>query len=309
MPRVRDAHGEGVEAVVIAVASGKGGTGKTTVAVNLALVLGDVQFIDCDVEEPNAHLFLKPDLTEKTPARVMVPEIIEEKCTFCGKCQEVCAFNSIVVIPPNDALKGGVLVFPNLCHSCGACFLLCPEGAIREVHREIGVVEAGWAGAIRFAHGRLHVGEAMSPPLIRQVKKYIDRTRTTLIDAPPGTSCPVINALEGSDYCLLVTEPTPFGLNDLVLAVEVLKVMGIPHGLVINRCDIGDGGVDAYARANAIPVLMRIPFDRTIAELYSRGINIVEKDGAYAEKFRALFKDIKNHYETDCGHQRKRGHG
>lgn len=295
--------------MVIAVASGKGGTGKTTVAVNLALALGDVQLIDCDVEEPNAHLFLKPDLTEKTPAQVMVPEIIEEKCTLCGRCQEVCAFNSLAVIPPNDALKGGVLVFPNLCHSCGACFLLCPEGAIREVHREIGVVETGRAGTIRFAHGRLHVGEAMSPLLIRQVKKHIDRTRTTLIDAPPGTSCPVINAIEGSDYCLLVTEPTPFGLNDLVLAVEVLRVMGIPHGLVINRCDIGDDGVESYARVNGIPVLMRIPFDRTIAELYSRGLNVVETDREYAEKFRALFKDIKKHVETDCGHQRQRRHG
>jgi MinD superfamily P-loop ATPase len=295
--------------VVIAVASGKGGTGKTTVAVSLALVLGDVQFIDCDVEEPNAHLFLKPALTEKTPARVMVPEVIEERCTYCGKCAEVCAFNCIAVIPPNAGLKGGVLVFPNLCHSCGACSLLCPEGAIRESHREIGVVESGQAGAMRFAHGRLHIGEAMSPPLIRQVKGHIDPTRTTIIDAPPGTSCPVINALEGSDYCVLVTEPTPFGLYDLVLAVEVLRVMGIPHGLVINRCDIGDGGVENYARQNGIPVLMRIPFDRTIAELYSRGINMVEKDGDYAEKFRALFKEIKNHYETDCGHQRKRGHG
>ena len=295
--------------MVIAVASGKGGTGKTTVAVNLALVLGDVQLLDCDVEEPNAHLFLKPKIAEQTPARVMVPEIIEEKCTYCGKCAEVCAFNAIAVIPPRAGLKGGVLAFPNLCHSCGACFLLCPEGAIREVPREIGVVEAGWAGAIRFVHGRLHVSEAMSPPLIRQVKKHIDRTRTTLIDAPPGTSCPVISALEGSDYCLLVTEPTPFGLNDLILAVEVLRVMGIPHGLVINRCDIGDDGVESYAKANGIPVLMRIPFDRTIAELYSRGLNIVETDGKYAEKFRGLYEAIRNHYEADRGDQRQRRHG
>jgi MinD superfamily P-loop ATPase len=309
MPRVRDAHGEGVDAVVIAVASGKGGTGKTTVAVNLALALGDVQFIDCDVEEPNAHLFLKPILTEKTPARSMVPEIIEERCAYCGKCAEVCAFNCIAVIPPNAGMKGGVLVFPNLCHSCGACSLLCPEGAIREAHREIGVVEAGQTGAIRFAHGRLHVGEAMSPPLIRQVKKHVDRTRTTIIDAPPGTSCPVINALEGSDYCLLVTEPTPFGLNDLVLAVEVLKVMGIPHGLVINRCDIGDEGVETYARDNGIPVLMRIPFNRAIAELYSRGLNIVEAEETYAGKFRGLYEAIRKHYEADRGHQRQRRHG
>jgi MinD superfamily P-loop ATPase len=308
---VRLDHDKGVAAVVITVASGKGGTGKTTVAVNLALVLGDVQFIDCDVEEPNAHLFLKPDMTETTPARVMVPEIIEERCTHCGKCAEVCAFNAIAVIPPNAGLKGGVLVFTNLCHSCGGCVLLCPEGAIREVHREIGVVETGRAGAIHFAHGRLHVGEAMSPPLIRQVKKHVDRTRsrTSIIDAPPGTSCPVINALEGSDYCLLVTEPTPFGLNDLTLAVEVLRVLGIPHGLVINRCDIGDEAVESYARDNGIPVLMRIPFDREIAERYSRGLNIVETDGTYAKEFRRLFEAIRNHHEADRDHQRKRRHG
>lgn len=149
----------------------------------------------------------------------------------------------------------------------------------------------------------------MSPPLIRQVKKHIDRTRTTLIDAPPGTSCPVINALEGSDYCLLVTEPTPFGLNDLILAVEVLRVMGIPHGLVINRCDIGDDGVESYARDNGIPVLMRIPFDRTIAELYSRGLNIVDHSEGYANPFRALFKDIANHAEANRHHQRQGRHG
>jgi len=295
--------------MVIAIASGKGGTGKTTVAVNLARVLGDVQFLDCDVEEPNAHLFLKPDLAERIPARVMVPEIIEEKCTYCGKCAEVCAFNAIAVIAPKDALKGSVLVFPNLCHSCGGCFLLCPEGAIREVPREIGVVETGRAGAVRFVHGRLNVGEAMSPPLIRQVKKHVDRTRTTLIDAPPGTSCPVITSLEGSDYCLLVTEPTPFGLNDLVLAVEVLRVMGIPHGLVINRCDIGDDGVESYAKANGIPVLMSIPFDREIAEGYSRGLIAVDGSGAYAEKFRGLYEAIRNHYEANRHHQRQRRHG
>lgn len=239
----------------------------------------------------------------------MVPEIIEEKCTYCGKCAEVCAFNAIAVIAPKDALKGSVLVFPNLCHSCGGCFLLCPEGAIREVPREIGVVETGRAGAVRFVHGRLNVGEAMSPPLIRQVKKHVDRTRTTLIDAPPGTSCPVITSLEGSDYCLLVTEPTPFGLNDLVLAVEVLRVMGIPHGLVINRCDIGDDGVESYAKANGIPVLMSIPFDREIAEGYSRGLIAVDGSGAYAEKFRGLYEAIRNHYEADRGHQRQRRHG
>ncbi|MBN1527120.1 MAG: ATP-binding protein [Candidatus Omnitrophica bacterium] len=279
--------------MIISVASGKGGTGKTTVAVNLALSLNNVQFLDCDVEEPNAHIFLKPEIKEAFPAFIPVPEVDEAKCNTCGKCQKVCEYHAIAVIPSAGASKGSVLIFPHLCHGCGACSLLCPQKAIKEIDKEIGVVEAGTSGDIRFIHGKLNVGEIMSPPLIRQVKKHIDRARTVIIDAPPGTSCPVIAAVKDSDYCILVTEPTPFGLNDLVLAVEVLRKLKIPFGVVINRSDIGDDKVDRYCRGNKIPVLLRIPFDREIALLYSRGIPLVREKAEYKEKFRVMFDTIE----------------
>ncbi|MFA6079218.1 MAG: ATP-binding protein [Candidatus Omnitrophota bacterium] len=278
--------------MIISVASGKGGTGKTTIAVNLALSLNDVQLLDCDVEEPNAHIFLKPDIKEKFSAFISVPEIDAAKCNTCGRCREVCEYHAIAVIPSNDERKGSVLVFPHLCHGCGACSLLCPQKAIREVDKEIGVVEIGRALGMQFIHGKLNVGEIMSPPLIRQVKEYINPTRTVIIDAPPGTSCPVIAAVRQSDYCVLVTEPTPFGLNDLVLAVEVLRKLKTPFGVVINRSDIGDDKVDQYCQDNKIPILLRIPFDRNIAFLYSRGIPLVQEMPAYKEEFKKMFAVI-----------------
>lgn len=275
--------------MIISVASGKGGTGKTTIAVNLALSLKNVQFLDCDVEEPNAHIFLKPEITQRLPAFIPIPEVDEEKCNTCGRCREVCAYHAIAVIPSTVEEKGRVLIFPHLCHGCGACSLLCPQKAIREVNKEIGIVEIGKAYGMEFIHGKLNVGQIMSPPLIRQVEEHIDSSKTVIIDAPPGTSCPVIAAVKKSDYCILVTEPTPFGLNDLVLAVEVLRKMKIPLGVVINRFDIGDGKVDKFCQDSNIPVLMRIPFDREIAVLYSRGIPIVREKPEYKEKFRKMF--------------------
>ncbi len=278
--------------MIISVASGKGGTGKTTIAVNLALSLGDVQFLDCDVEEPNAHIFLKPEMEEKLSAYIPIPEVDEAKCDTCGKCREACAYHAIAVIPPIDSVKGSVLVFPHLCHGCGACSLLCPQKAIKEVNKEIGVVEIGTSGNMQFIHGKLNVGEIMSPPLIRQVENHIDPSKTVIIDAPPGTSCPVIAAIKKSDYCILVTEPTPFGLNDLVLAVEVLRKLKIPFGVVINRSDIGDDKVDQYCQDNDIPALLRIPFDREIALLYSRGISIIQEKPEYKEKFQKMYATI-----------------
>ncbi len=278
--------------MIISIASGKGGTGKTTIAINLALSLKNVEFLDCDVEEPNGHIFLKPKIKAQKKAIIPIPEINEAECTYCGKCREVCEYHAIVVVPSSENRKGNVLIFPHLCHGCGACSMLCPEKAIREVNKEIGVIESGEKDGMQFIHGRLNTTEAMSPPVIRQVKQYIDLTKTVIIDAPPGTSCPVITAVKGSDFCVLVTEPTPFGLNDLILAVEVLRKIKIPFGVVINRADIGNGKVEDYCEKENIPVLMKIPFSREIAVSYSEGIPIVEKDQSYRNEFINLFLNI-----------------
>ena len=272
--------------MIIAVASGKGGTGKTTIAVSLALVLLDAQLLDCDVEEPNSHIFLSPNISGREDIPILVPEVDETKCTFCGRCSEVCAYNAIAV------LGNHTLVFPELCHGCGACSYLCPERAIEEVPRNIGTVETGTGRNLSFAHGILNIGEAMSPPLIRAVKRHEDRETITIIDAPPGTSCPVIASIRGSDFCILVTEPTPFGLNDFTLSVEVLRKIGIPFGAVINRCDIGNDETARYCKAEKIPVLMEIPFHREIAKAYSQGIPIVEALPEYRGRFIDMYNSV-----------------
>jgi len=277
--------------MIISVASGKGGTGKTLVATSLALSLIDnykVQLLDCDVEEPNANILLHLALNQSQPVYIPIPKVDETKCTYCGKCAEVCAYNAIAVI------KEKVLVFPELCHGCGACSYLCPESAITEEGREVGIVERGNSGNLELVQGRLAIGEAMAPPVIREVKKYIDPANIVIIDVPPGTSCPVIEAVKGSDFCLLVTEPTPFGLNDLALAVEVVKKLGIPCGVVINRVGIGNQEVEQYCHREGIPILVRIPLDRNIALLYSKGISLVEGMPRWREQFVRLFRDIKD---------------
>lgn len=276
--------------MIISIASGKGGTGKTTVATNLALSLGKgVRLLDCDVEEPNCHLFLQPQLTETEEVTTMIPVVRQESCTGCKKCAEICRFRALTVV------AGKVLVFPELCHSCGGCVEVCPEQAIDEGQRVLGVMESGRCGDLAFRHGRLRVGEAMAPPLIRKVRAADSGSGLVIIDAPPGTSCPVITAMRGADFILLVTEPTPFGLHDLQLAVEAVQVLGIPCGLVINRADLGDDRVREYARRQKLPVLLEIPYDREIAEAYSRGIPAVQAMPEWAERFRRLHAGIVEH--------------
>jgi MinD superfamily P-loop ATPase len=273
--------------VIICIASGKGGTGKTTIATNLAVSLdGGVQLLDCDVEEPNAHLFMQPQINQTEIVAIPVPEVDLDRCDFCGECGEICQFSAITVIGKK------VLTFPELCHSCKGCMMVCPREAISERGRALGVLETGSSGSVEFVHGLLRVGEAMSPPLINRVKEHIDPERIAIIDAPPGTSCPVIVAMKGSHFAILVTEPTPFGLNDLKLAVGAVRTLEIPLGIIINRCDVGDDQVATYAREEGIPILMEIPNDRKIAEAYSRGIMMVDMKPEMKDRFRAVYKRI-----------------
>ena len=276
----------------IAIASGKGGTGKTTVAANLVLSLQNGQYIDCDVEAPNGHLFLKPEIRERTSVGIPVPRIDQDVCTLCGDCAEFCEFNALAVS------RNRVMVFAELCHGCGVCSRVCPEaGAITEIQRYIGEVALGEVtgedGPIAFAQGSLDIGEHSPVPLIAAAKRCAQEERTLVLDAPPGTACPMVETVRGADYCLLVTEPTPFGLNDLQLAVEVTRTLGVPFGLVINRCDLGDDAVREYCRAEGIPVLMEIPFERSLAEAYSHGIPWVEADPSFRKRFQALHERIR----------------
>jgi MinD superfamily P-loop ATPase len=276
--------------MIISIASGKGGTGKTLVATSLAFSLKDrqkVQLIDCDVEEPNDHILMKPEFTGSESVLISVPKVDESRCTYCGKCAQVCAYHAIAVLDEH------VLTFHQLCHGCGACSYLCPEKAISEEGREIGIIELGQSDGVAFVHGKLTVGEALAPPVIRKVKDKANHNGTVIIDVSPGTSCPVVEAIKGSDFCLLVTEPTPFGLNDLMLAVETVRELNIPCGVVLNRAGVGDAGVEEYCRKENIPVLLTIPLNTEIARLYSRGTTLVEGMPEWKERFVALFDGIR----------------
>ncbi|PLV59083.1 ATP-binding protein [Thermotoga sp. KOL6] len=278
--------------MIITVLSGKGGTGKTTVATNLAWVLSfewKVQLLDADVEEPNAHLFLSPQIDETKSVEILIPKVNQTVCTKCGECAKACQFGAISVF------KAGVMVFESLCHGCGACSMICPERAITEIPKPIGQIKLGEAlNDIRFGMGVLNIGEPSGVKIIRELKKNIDTSAdVVIIDAPPGTSCSVVESLRGADFALLVTEPTPFGLHDVRMAAELVAEMGIKSGIVVNRDSEGFNGIDLFSKESGIPILMRIPYDTRIAELYSRGILLSAQLPEWKTKFTELFKEIK----------------
>jgi len=282
--------------VILAVASGKGGTGKTTVAVNLALCSPKpVRLLDCDVEEPNCHIFLKPSIHAREAVSLPVPFVDEAKCNACGECARFCQYHAIV------SLRTGALVFPELCHGCGGCAKVCPTGAITEVTWEIGVVETGVGKGVQIVQGRLNIGHPMAPPVIHAVKRHTSPEALSIIDCPPGTSCPVVAAMRGSDYVLLVTEPTPFGLHDLKLAVATTRQLGIPFGVVINRADVGDARVAEYCRSEGIQILLEIPEDRRIAEAYSCGKTAVEAIPGMREVFTDLLARVAPRLKRERG--------
>jgi MinD superfamily P-loop ATPase len=274
----------------IAVASGKGGTGKTSVATSLALIAAQgrekVVYADCDVEEPNGAIFLKPIIDEDLPVNTEVPVIDQALCTNCGVCAQICQYKALACTGQK------VLVFPEMCHACGGCWLACPAKAIRPQPRTIGRLQSGQAGNVLFVQGVINVGEMMSPTMIKQVKASLPSEGLIILDCPPGTSCPVVEAMRGCDYVLLVTEPTPFGLNDLELAAAVARRLDLPCGVVINRADCGDGRTRQFCEQRGIPVVGMVPDDRAIAEAYSRGTTMVEAVPALRPTFAALLEKV-----------------
>lgn len=293
------AFGEGESHVKVCVASGKGGTGKTTVAANMALALGvqgePVELVDCDVEEPNDHLLLKPVWLQKWPATVAVPRVDNELCDRCGVCAEVCQYHALLVS------SSQVFLLPELCHSCGACIALCPRRAMGEASRKIGRIRIGARSGVRLIQGELTPGEAVPTPLVRQIKRSLTENGHVILDCPPGTSCPVVESIKGCDFCILVTEPTPFGLHDLELAVELLEQAGIPGGVVINRCDIGNDEVERFCNHKGIPILMCLPYDPNLARLYARGIPVVTVSRSWVNRFMELWDKVCQLKVGICG--------
>lgn len=278
--------------MIISIASGKGGTGKTTIAASLASVIPENVYIDCDVEEPNGHLLLKPEIISSESAEKFLPFIDQDKCTFCGKCVEVCEFNALI------NLKFEIVLFEEMCHSCGACKYFCPSKIITERVKDIGVVRVGITeDKILFADGLLKIGEVAAAPLIKEVKKKIVMDKINIIDSPPGTSCSMVETVKDSDYCVLVTESTPFGLNDLKLAINVLEEINIPFGIVINKYDPSFYEMENYLSVKGFDVLLKIPFDRRYAESYSEGILPLKKYPGLKKDFYELYKMIMENLE------------
>ena len=281
---------------VMTILSGKGGTGKTTVLVNLAYAakerFGKVNLLDCDVEAPNVDLFIQAKPESKEQVDIKIPRIDSEKCTYCGICQDVCEFNAIVILKS----KKKHMIFDELCHSCGACFEMCPEDAIFEIDKNIGEIRKGSRETLTIYSGFLKVGEMLGVPVIKKVKQHIDKDMFNLIDSSPGTSCPVVHSVLGSDFCLLVTEPTPFGLYDLQLTVDLLRVLKKEFSVVINKSGANDKIIEAYCKSEDIAIIGRIPFEKRIAELYSKG-DIILKEESYKKIYNDILDNILNRIE------------
>ncbi|XHH09524.1 MAG: ATP-binding protein [Candidatus Bathyarchaeia archaeon] len=273
--------------MIITVASGKGGTGKTSVAVNLAFSIGNCQVLDCDVEEPNAHLLLHTKISKTEPVYALNVKIDKTLCRQCGACTKFCRFNALF------CSYKGVLVFPELCHGCGGCIRVCPEKAISEEKYKVGTLNFAQTGDIELVYGELEVGKPMAGPVIKEVKKQAAIDKTVIVDSPPGASCSFVETVRNTDYCILVTEPTPFGLHDLKITVEVLKKIGIPFGVVVNRAGIGDRAVYDYCQKETIPILLEIPYERKIAELYSKGIPFSVEMPEWKTSFQNLFSQVR----------------
>ena len=271
----------------ITVASGKGGTGKTIIAVNIALSIENSMLIDCDVEGPNSHIFFKGPMVKLKDVSILAPKFDLDTCTLCGKCVEFCQYNAISIIGEK------LLFFEELCHGCGGCKIICPVDAITEVDHNVGLIEKGGTEDLPLYHGLLNISEPFGVPIINQLKQFADDKKTTIFDSPPGTACPAVETMRDVDFCILVTEPTPFGLHDLTLTVDVIRQIGTPFGVVVNRDGIGDDRVDRYCEKESIPLLAKIPNDMEIAKLYSQGVPMVKGLPKYRELFEELFAKIK----------------
>lgn len=271
----------------IVILSGKGGTGKTTISTNLALLM-KANYIDCDVEEPNGFIFLKPEEIEVENVQIEVPEINSEKCTLCGACVEACQFNALA------KGKDQIILFDKLCHSCGACGLACPTGAIEYKKRTTGVIEKGKKNDMILKRGILNIGEPMAVPILKELLSNVPEKGINILDSPPGTSCNVVNTLHYADRAILVTEPTAFGLHDLEMAVELVKTFKIPFGLIINKYDEKNQYLNKYIEDENINLLGNIPYKREIAESYSKGETLLDN-----EEYKKAFLHIKDKIEED----------
>ena len=282
---------EGKGTLKIAIASGKGGTGKTLVSTNLAKIAAnldsDVVYVDCDVEEPNGHLFLRGVVEQTRPVLKPIPVIDPHFCDKCGICSDFCQFNALATLPNQT------IVFPELCHSCGGCRLVCPMRAIQEIDHTIGVVRERRVGTLSTIDGLVNIGVSSVTTVIRAVKDSIPSDAFALLDAPPGTACPVVETLEGCSFALLVAEPTPFGLHDFTLAVELLRELQLPFAAVVNRVGLGDRRMHDFCRNEGIEILLELPDDRRIAEMYSRGKLLVDEEPEYRQLFEVLYRRLQ----------------